>query len=69
HDYVNLDIFIVFDVIKNRLPEIKENFEKIISIELLNENFAKEEYEACIGNRYYKHVDFEKIQNKNRDKI
>ncbi|MGL4934496.1 MAG: HepT-like ribonuclease domain-containing protein [Cetobacterium sp.] len=63
HDYVNLDIFIVFDVIKNRLPGIKENFEKIISIELLNKNFAKEEYEACIGNRYYKHVDFEKINS------
>ncbi|MGL6066034.1 MAG: HepT-like ribonuclease domain-containing protein [Cetobacterium sp.] len=26
HDYMNLDIFIVFDVIKNKLPKIKESF-------------------------------------------
>lgn len=61
HDYMNLDIFIVFDVIKSKLPQIKEKFEKIIKIELLNTNFSKEEYEACIGNRYYKHVNFNKI--------
>ncbi|MGL6132253.1 MAG: HepT-like ribonuclease domain-containing protein, partial [Fusobacteriaceae bacterium] len=47
HDYMNLDIFIVFDVIKNKLPKIKESFEKIISIELENKIFSKEEYNSC----------------------
>ncbi|MGL5428531.1 MAG: HepT-like ribonuclease domain-containing protein [Cetobacterium sp.] len=61
HDYMNLDIFIVFDVIKNKLPKIKESFEKIISIELENKIFSQEEYNSCIGNRYYKHVNFENI--------
>ncbi|MGL5901068.1 MAG: hypothetical protein ACRCZO_00140 [Cetobacterium sp.] len=61
----NLDIpWEILKDFRNRvLPEIKENFEKIISIELLNKNFSKEEYESCIGNRYYKHVDFKKVNN------
>ncbi|MGL4969314.1 MAG: HepT-like ribonuclease domain-containing protein, partial [Fusobacteriaceae bacterium] len=30
HDYMNLDIFIVFSIIKNKLPKIKESLEDIM---------------------------------------
>lgn len=61
HDYMNLDIFIVFNIIKKELPKLQNLFEEIIITELLNENFLEEEYKVCIGNRYYRHVNFEKI--------
>ncbi|MGL4568186.1 MAG: HepT-like ribonuclease domain-containing protein [Fusobacteriaceae bacterium] len=64
HDYVNLDIFIVFNIIKNELPKIKDFLEDIVLAELNGKNFSMEEYEVCIGNRYYKHIDFEKISSK-----
>ena len=63
HDYVNIDFFIVFGVIKNELPEVKIELEKIIAEELIAKKFVKEEYEVCIGNMYYRHVDIEKINN------
>ncbi|MGL4567449.1 MAG: HepT-like ribonuclease domain-containing protein [Fusobacteriaceae bacterium] len=49
HDYMNLDIFIVFSIIKNKLPKIKESLEDIMIVELNGDNFSLEEYEACIG--------------------
>ncbi|MGL4403497.1 MAG: HepT-like ribonuclease domain-containing protein [Fusobacteriaceae bacterium] len=64
HDYMNLDIFIVFSIIKNELPKIKESLEDIVTAELNEKNFSLEEYEACIGNRYYRHINFEKISSK-----
>lgn len=64
HDYMNLDIFIVFSIIKNELPKIKESLEDIMVVELNGDNFSLEEYEACIGNRYYRHINFEKISSK-----
>jgi len=45
HDYVNLNIFIIFDVIKDKLPSILENLEDIVSVELNNKNFILEEYQ------------------------
>lgn len=63
HDYINIDFFIVFDVIKNELPKVKIELEKIIAKELIAKKFVKEEYEVCVGNMYYRHVDFEKINN------
>ncbi len=63
HDYVNIDFFIVFDVIKNELPKVKIELEKIIAEELIVKKFVKEEYEVCIGNMYYRHIDFDKINN------
>jgi uncharacterized protein with HEPN domain len=45
HDYVNLNIFIISDVIKDKLPSILENLEDIVSVELNNKNFILEEYQ------------------------
>ncbi len=61
HDYMNLDIFITFDIIKKELPKVKLDIEKLLINELQNKNFLIEEYKVCIGNRYYKHINFEKI--------
>lgn len=63
HDYMNLDIFIVFEIIKKELPKVKNNLEKVVVFELNNKNFNIEEYEVCIGNRYYKHIDFKSINS------
>ena len=61
HDYINLNVFMVFEIIKKELPKVKDQVEKLLIIELNNENFRLEEFEVCIGNRYYRHVNFEKI--------
>jgi uncharacterized protein with HEPN domain len=63
HDYMNLDIFITFDIIKKELPKVKLDIEKLLIDELNNKKFIIEEYKVCIGNRYYKHINFEKINN------
>ena len=63
HDYMNLDIFITFDIIKKELPRVKLDIEELLINELNNEKFIMEEYKVCIGNRYYKHINFEKINN------
>lgn len=64
HDYMNLDIFITFNIIKKELPRVKLDIEELLINELNNKKFIMEEYKVCIGNRYYKHINFEKI-NKN----
>lgn len=64
HDYMNLDIYITFNIIKKELPRVKLNIEELLINELNNENFIMAEYAVCIGNRYYKYVNFEKINNK-----
>ncbi|WP_051251598.1 HepT-like ribonuclease domain-containing protein [Psychrilyobacter atlanticus] len=63
HDYMNLDIFITFNIIKKELPRVKSDIEELLINELNNEKFIMEEYKVCIGNRYYKHINFEKINN------
>ncbi|ADO84566.1 HepT-like ribonuclease domain-containing protein [Ilyobacter polytropus] len=45
YDYVNLNIFIISDVIKDKLPSILENLEDIVSVELNNKKFILEEYQ------------------------
>ena len=61
HDYMNLDIFITFDIIKKELPKVKLDMEELLVNELNNNEFIIDEYKVCIGNRYYKHINFEKI--------
>ena len=64
HDYVNLNMFVIFDVIKDKLPSILENLEDLVATEINNKKFIFEEYQVCIGNRFYKHVRFDKIKAK-----
>jgi len=62
HDYVNIDTFIVFDIIKNDLTPIKGKLIDIITAELAKGNFDIEEYEEAKKSFYYRHVAFEDIK-------
>lgn len=61
HDYVNIDLFMVFDTIKNDLSTLKVQLMDIIKNELSNGNFDREEYSKAQESFYYRHIDFDKI--------
>lgn len=61
HDYIGIDMFVVFEIIKNELPVLKDNINTIISIELKNRNFDVMEYNEAKKSFYYRHISFEKI--------
>ena len=64
HDYVNIDTFMVFDIIKNDLTELKTKLANIIDKELDTGNFDIEEYLQAGKSFYYRHVDFNDIMKK-----
>jgi hypothetical protein len=61
HDYVNIDVFIVFSIIKNDLLELKLKIENIISSELKQGIFDIQEFNVSQDSMYYKHINFKKI--------
>lgn len=61
HDYVNIDTFMGFDIIKNDLKQLKHKLMKIISCELTIGNFDMEEYTAARKSFYYRHINFNQI--------
>jgi hypothetical protein len=63
HDYVNIDTFMVFDIISNDLISLKNSLIKIVASQLNNGNFDSEEYNEARKSYYYRHVDFGAIEN------
>ncbi len=63
HDYVNIDVFIVFSIIKNDLLELKLKIENIISSELKQGIFDIQEFNVSQDSMYYKHINFKKISD------
>ena len=61
HNYVNLDIFMIFDIIKHNLPGLKGPIEDIIIFEISTKNFDFEELVASKDSIYYKHINFSKL--------
>jgi uncharacterized protein with HEPN domain len=61
HDYVNVDHFIVFDIIKKDLQPLGNKVMAIISNELKNGTFDQKELEAARDSYYYRHVHFDKL--------
>lgn len=61
HDYINIDVFVVFGIIKDKLELLKNELEKIIKEELENKTFDIEEFNISKESKYYKHIDFSKI--------
>ncbi|MDR3541115.1 MAG: DUF86 domain-containing protein [Desulfosporosinus sp.] len=59
HDYINIDTFMVFDIIKNDLILLKGKLMNIVTIELGKGNFDEEEYEVAKQSFYYRHIRFE----------
>ena len=63
HDYTGLNSFIVYDVAKNKLQEIRDSIERIINTHVKNGKFEKEEYNISEENSFYKHVRFNRINS------
>lgn len=62
HDYINIDTFMVFDIIKNDLTQVKNKLMNIIVVELGKGNFDIEEYEKARTSFYYRHVEFKNMK-------
>jgi uncharacterized protein with HEPN domain len=61
HDYVGIDLAIVYEIITNNLKILKPEFEKIIKEQTNLKIFDIEEIKLCKESRFYKYIDFEKI--------
>lgn len=61
HDYTGLDSFIVYDVAKNKLDDLRTAVEIIINRNLKSGRFDREEYRVSENDSFYRHVRFEKI--------
>ena len=61
HDYVGVDLAIVYEVITNDLRMLKPEFEKIIKEQMARKIFDIEEIKLCKESKFYKYIDFEKI--------
>ena len=62
HDYVNIDTFLVFDIIQEDLITLKRVLLNIISEELRKGNFDNEEYNKAKKSIYYRHIDFDSVK-------
>jgi uncharacterized protein with HEPN domain len=66
HDYIGIDLFVVFRVIQNELAILKERIIKIISDELKNKNFDEAEFLEAQKSFYYRHIPFHALETKDR---
>ena len=61
HDYVGIDLAIVYEAITVDFKRLKPEFEKIIKEKVDEKTFDIKEIEICKESDYFKYVDFEKI--------
>ena len=61
HDYVGIDLAIVYEIITNDLKELKPKIEKIINKKTNQKIFDIEEIKISKESRFYKHIDFNEI--------
>ena len=61
HDYVGIDLAIVYEIITNDLKALKVEVEKIIKTRTKEKIFDIEEIKISKESKYYKYIDFEKI--------
>jgi len=61
HDYVGIDLAIVYEIITGDLKTLKPEFEKIIKEQTAQKIFDIEEIKLCKESQYYKHIDFGKV--------
>ncbi|MCL1864856.1 MAG: DUF86 domain-containing protein [Spirochaetes bacterium] len=61
HDYVGMDLAIVYEIITNDLRTLKFEIEKIINEKLEQKIFDIDELKISKDSKFYKHIDFEKI--------
>ncbi|MBO0939113.1 DUF86 domain-containing protein [Fibrella sp. HMF5335] len=61
HGYVGVDRLIVFDLLQQQLPALKQYLEHIIRTELQQGTFDKMDYTLSKDSSYYRHIEFDKI--------
>jgi len=61
HDYVGIDLAIVYEIITNDLKTIKAEIEKIIKEKISQKTFDIEEIKIGKESKYYKYIHFDKI--------
>lgn len=61
-DYIGIDIENVFKIIQNDVPELSDQIISVVSKELENGTFEREEFEIAKTSPYLKHVDFSLIK-------
>jgi len=66
HDYMGIDIFVVFKIIKNELKPLKERIFCIIAEELENKNFDENEFQLARESFYYRHIPFDEIKEESK---
>lgn len=59
HDYINIDTFMVFDIITNDIKMLRGTIMNIVGIEMDKGIFDTEEYEAAKKSFYYRHIKFD----------
>ena len=64
HDYSGLNSYIIFEVTKSGLNDLKKTIEKHIKESILNHKFDEEEYQLSVASPYYRHIDFKLMENK-----
>ena len=62
HNYMGIDIYIVFDVVQKDLSKLKASVYALISKNLKSGIFDEEEFDAAKGNQYYRHIVFGAIE-------
>lgn len=62
HNYVGIDIAIIFKTIKENVPLFLEELYSLASHRLRAGILDKEELKVAVGNRYYRHINFSKLQ-------
>ena len=61
HDYVGIDLAIIYEIITNDLKLLKTDVEKIITDKIKSKIFNIEELKISKESQYYKYIDFENI--------
>ena len=61
HDYVGIDLAVVYEIITKNLKGLKSEIEKIIKAEVQHKIFDADEIKICKTSGYYRHIDFDRI--------
>jgi uncharacterized protein with HEPN domain len=61
HNYIGIDLAIVYEIITNDFKTLKLEIERIIKIKTEEKIFDVDEIKIGRDSKYYKHIDFENI--------
>jgi uncharacterized protein with HEPN domain len=61
HNYIGIDLAIVYEIITHDLKQLKLEFEQIIKEKINEKIFDIEEFEICKESKFYSNIEFEKL--------